>query len=162
MIKVITRGQDKFYFDHLMQRRGNAISVFLTQKTVFTNRPILSFFHTLIAWAFILYFLVNLGDVLTGYLNDFHFLRTGIVGNIYRLFVDIFSVLAAISVLGFLVRRFILKSSKLKIRENVLLQNITITGILRDSMIVALFIFFHVGFRFIGETFYLALEGTDT
>lgn len=161
MVRVINKGQGKLHFDNLFRRITTALSVFISQKTVLVNRPIISFLHALVAWAFILYFLVNLGDVLTAFIPDFHFLGRGIVGNLYRLFVDIFSVLAMISVLFFLVRRFILKSERLKISENVLLNSSTRKGIARDSLIVGLFIFFHVGFRFLGESFIIASQSSD-
>ncbi|MGD9897873.1 MAG: heterodisulfide reductase-related iron-sulfur binding cluster [Calditrichaceae bacterium] len=159
--KVIMRGGGKLHLDKLMSRLIEAISVFTTQKTVLRNRPFVSFLHALLAWAFTLYFLVNLGDVLTGYIPDFHFLGTGIIGNVYRVFVDFFSVFALISVAYFLIRRFIFSSVRLTIRENVLLSDTARKGMRTDSLIVGLFIFLHVGFRFIGESFTLQMTGPD-
>ncbi len=161
MIKSINRGQGKLHFDHLGSRLSKSLSSLFLQNTVLTSRPVVSLIHSLVAWAFILYMLVNLGDVLAGYIANFHFLGTGLIGNIYRLFVDIFSVLALMGVLFLLVRRFVFSSDELHIRENVLLLDSARKGIKRDSLIVGLFIFFHVGFRFLGESFYLALSGVD-
>ena len=95
MIKSINRGQGRFYFDNPGLRLRKSLSSLFLQSTVLTSRPVVSLIHSLVAWAFILYMLVNLGDVLTAYIKDFHFLGTGVVGNIYRLFVDIFSVFLA-------------------------------------------------------------------
>ncbi|HID38924.1 MAG TPA: (Fe-S)-binding protein [Calditrichaeota bacterium] len=162
MYKVIIRGTGTFHFDNLPSRILEALSVFISQKTVLKTRPFVSFLHAWVAWAFILYFLVNLGDVLWAYIENFHFMGQGVIGNYYRLFVDVFSVLAMIGVLFFLVRRFIYGSKKLKIRENVKLMNRAKQGIPRDSLIVGLFILFHVGFRFLGESFAIALEGADS
>ena len=161
MYKVIHRGAGSFHFDNLPSRILEALSVFVTQKTVLKKRPFVSFLHAWVAWAFILYFLVNLGDVLWAYIEDFHFMGQGVIGNYYRLFVDIFSVLAMIGVLFLLIRRFIYGSKRLKIRENVKLLNSAKQGIPRDSLIVGLFILFHVGFRFLSESFAISLEGVD-
>jgi ferredoxin len=53
------------------------------------------------------------------------------------------------------------KDTALQTRENVKLHPKAQKGISRDSLIVALFILFHVGFRFLGQSFILAAEGTD-
>lgn len=161
MFRVINRGQGKFNFDKLAKRITKSLSSFILQSTVLTSRPWISFIHSLVAWAFILYMLVNLGDILTAYISNFHFLGTGTIGNLYRLFVDIFSVLALFGVLILITRRFIFSSQDLQIKENILVLNSARSGIGRDSLIVGLFIFFHVGFRFLGESFYLNAYGLD-
>lgn len=156
MFSVINLGQGKLITENFMRRAGQALSVFLSQKTVLASRPVASLIHAFLAWAFTLYFLVNVGDVLTGYISDFHFLGTGLIGDVYRLFVDIFSVLALISVAYFLIRRFVFNPPQLAIRENVLVMQDVRKGMRTDSLIVGLFIFFHVGFRFVGESVALA------
>jgi Fe-S oxidoreductase len=161
MIRIINRGADQLYFDHLPKRIWNSLSVFISQRTVFTNRFWLSLIHALIAWAFIMYFLVNLGDVLRGFIPEFHFMGRGAIGNFYRLFVDVFSALALVGVLYFLVRRFILKVPALTVNDQVMLHPKARRGIKRDSLIVGLFIFLHVGFRLLGESFYLSISGID-
>jgi len=161
MIKVINRGQDKLHWDGFWGRVFNAVSITFTQKTVFRQRPLISFFHALVAWAFILYMLVNVGDVLTAYIADFHFMGSSFIGNVYRLFVDIFSVLALVSVTVFLTRRFIFRNKRLTINENVLLYGKARKGMRSDSLIVGLFILLHIGFRFIGESFVLAGHFAD-
>ncbi len=161
MAKVINRGQGKLHFKPLIPRLGKALSVLFSQKTVLNNRPLLSFFHALIAWAFILYFLVNLGDILTGFIAGFHFLGQGVVGNIYRLFVDVFSVLAVGAMVIFMVRRFVTGSPRLTFTDKVLLHPGAASKIRNDSLIVGLFIILHVGFRFLGESFTIASRGSD-
>lgn len=161
LVKVINRGQDKLHFDHLGSRIWEALTVFVLQKTVLTKRPFVSIMHSFVAWAFILYFLVNLGDVLMAFIPDYQFLGDGRIGNAYRLFVDVFSVLALIGVAFLLIRRFVFKSQRLIIRDNVNVYEHARKGMRVDSMIVGLFIFFHVGFRFISESFRLRLEGAD-
>ncbi len=162
MVKIIKLGQGSLQFDNPVKRIAEALNVFLSQKTVLASRPGVSFIHSLLAWAFILYFLVNFGDVLTGYIPDFHFMGRGLAGNIYRLFVDVFSVLALLAVVYFLIRRFVLGSPALTVRENVMLRDSARSGMRKDSLIVGLFIFFHVGFRFIGESFFIAAGGPDS
>lgn len=161
MLKVIHMGQDKFYSENLGLRILKSLSAFLLQNTVLTSRMVISLIHSLVAWAFILYMLVNIGDILSAYVLDFHFLGTGIIGNVYRLFVDVFSVFAIVGVLILIIRRFVFASKDLQIRENVLLLESARRGIARDSFIVGFFIFFHVGFRFLGESFHLAHSGAD-
>ena len=66
MVRIINKGQGKLHFDNLLQRIFKAIKIVLLQNTVLKDRLILSIIHTFVAWAFILYFLVNVGDVLYG------------------------------------------------------------------------------------------------
>lgn len=160
MIKVINKGQGNLFFENIFNRVSKALSVLLLQNSVLKTRLILSIIHAFIAWAFILYFLVNIGDILYGYIDNFHFMGKGIIGNLYRMFVDIFSVLAVIGVAVFLIRRFIFSSKILQIKENVALLASARIGMKRDSLIVGLFIILHVGFRFIGESF-LLIEQPD-
>ncbi len=161
LIKVINRGQGKLHWENLAARLSEAFIVVFTQKTVLRSRPMVSFFHALLAWAFILYMLVNIGDVLSGYLAGFHFMGSRMIGNVYRLFVDIFSVLALISMSFFLIRRFIAGSERVTIRDNVKMYEGARQGMRSDSLIVGLFILMHIGFRFLGESFNLQLEGAD-
>ena len=161
MIRSIGRGQGSLSFDNIGLRLKKSLSSLFLQNTVLTSRPIVSLVHSMVAWAFILYMLVNLGDILTGYIQDFHFLGVGLIGNFYRIFVDIFSVLALLGVLYLLIRRFIFNSYELNIRENILLAAETRKGIKKDSLIVGLFILMHVGFRFLGESFLMAHTGGD-
>jgi len=158
---MINRGADQFYFDKMGSRISRALSSFFLQRTVLTSRPWVSMIHTLIAWAFMLYMLVNIGDILAAYFEGLSFLGNGSVNHIYRLFVDLFSLLAVAAMAILLIRRFIFRSGELKMRQNVFLLESAKQGIGRDSLLVGLFIIFHVGFRFLGESFYLAGNGTD-
>lgn len=155
---VILRGQGDFDDDNIIPRATNALLTWLTLRPTWKTRPISSIFHAMIAWGFTFYFLVNFGDILQGYF-PITFLGKGVIGNIYRLLADVFSVSVIIGMLYFLIRRFIFDSPVLKFRENVkLLDKVRRGGTQTDSLIVGLFILFHVGFRFLGESFGLALE----
>ena len=161
MHKIINRGQDKLYFNRLFSRIIKALTVFVSQKTVLKSRPVVSFLHSLIAWAFIIYIIVNIGDVIYGFTAFNISYSFGIIGNIYRIFIDIFSVTAILATAFFLVRRFIFSSERLKYNSNVLINEDTLMGIRRDSLIVGLFIILHIGFRFIGESIILRMEHAD-
>ena len=54
-----------------------------------------------------------------------------------------------------------LKSSALTTRDTTLLHPKARAGISRDSAIVGVFVLIHVGIRFLGESFTVALEGKD-
>ena len=75
----------------------------------------------MVAWGFIYYLLVNVGDVLEGFIPEFVFLGQGVIGNVYRLGADILSVSALLGMIFLLMRRFISKPSSLDIKEETLL-----------------------------------------
>jgi Fe-S oxidoreductase len=120
-----------------------------------------SLLHGFIAWAFVYYLLVNLGDFLEGYIPGFVFLGQGAIGNIYRFIADILSVAALFGMAAMLMRRFVFKSPALTTRQEVLLHPRARAGIQRDSAIVGSFILVHVGSRFLGQSFEIAGRGAD-
>jgi Fe-S oxidoreductase len=134
----------------------------ITQRTVFRSRPLTSFWHALIAWGFMFYLLVNVGDILQGFIPNYSFLRLGFIGNSYRLLADVLSIGVLVGITALLARRFIARSTELTTRGNVLLhRGVHSGGIRRDSAIVGGFILLHVGARFLGESFKLAATGSD-
>lgn len=141
------------------KRLTTALRKFITLAPTWKIRPIASAFHALVAWGFTFYLLVNVGDVLKAFIPGIHFLGTGKVGGIYRLLADILSVTAVLGMATLLARRFVLHPRELAHAENTWLHPKARAGIQRDSAIVGVFILLHVGFRFLGETFTLALEG---
>ena len=157
---VIRRGEGSLAFDQLPGRVWRALDVTLTQRTVFRARAATSLMHGFIVWGFLYYVLINAGDALEG-LFDLTFLGTGPVGDLYRLAGDVLSVLILIGMIYFLVRRFVARAPALTIRENVKVHPRALPGIRRDSLIVGLFILVHVGARFTGESFQIALHGDD-
>ncbi len=161
MFKVIMRGQGELYFDNLPKRIYEGLSTMLTLKPVFKTRLVSSLFHAAVAWGFIYYFLINAFDVLGGYIPAVHtWLESDAMG-IYRLLGDILSIGVLVGVAYFLLRRFVANSPLLRHRENVLLHPHAAQGMRTDSLIVGVFIFLHVGFRFLGESFSLAAHGSD-
>ncbi|MBC8376550.1 MAG: (Fe-S)-binding protein [FCB group bacterium] len=160
MFKIIGRGANPIDWPSIFKRIPSGILALFGQP-LFKTRPIATIVHTGVSWGFILYMLVNLIDIMYGLISGFHFLPDSIAGNIYRLFVDIFSVIVLLGVIYFLFRRFIQNDPALHINENVMLNVKARKGVFNDSALVAFFIFFHVGFRLIGASFELAQTGTD-
>ena len=136
-------------------------TVFLTQNTLFKTRPFIGFVHALVAWGFTLYLVVNIFDVLYGFIPNFKFLPDSIIGDIYRLFVDTFSVLVLVGVLYLLVRRFITKDDRLFTKGPVMLSDKAQKGMLIDSLLVGAFIIIHIGSRFLSASFEIAIHGAD-
>ncbi len=162
MFKVIGRGTEPINWKDTLKNFPTGIKIFLGQQTLFTTRPIIGFIHALVAWGFTIYMLVNFFDVFAGFVDGFAFFPNSVVGFIYRIFVDIFSVLVFMGVLYFLIRRFLFKEDKLVINENVYLSDDAKNGVRKDSLIVGLFILFHVGFRFVSASFLIAQNQPDS
>ena len=161
MFKVIGRGSDPIDWTKALGKWPKGLSVFLSQKTLFKTRPVVGAIHAGVAWGFTLYLLVNVIDVLYGMVPGFHFLPNHFLGDIYRFFVDFFSMVVLVGVVLFVIRRFVTKDERLVTNEPVLLSESARKGVRRDSFIVGLFIILHVGFRFIGASFEVAIHGAD-
>jgi Fe-S oxidoreductase len=144
-----------------IQRAWQAAAKTVTFSPVFRARLGPSLLHAFVGWAFIYYLLVNLGDVLEGFIPDYIFLGTGTVGNLYRLGVDVLSVAALVGMVGLLIRRFALRAPELDIRGTTPLHPKARSGIRRDSAIVGGFILVHVGSQFLGQSFAIATTGAD-
>jgi len=143
---VIRRGSGRLHLERLPQRLLYAIGIGLAQRTVLSARPITGALHAAIAWGFVFYLLVNLGDVLEAFLPDYPFPGTGGLAAVYRLLADVLSVAVIINIISFLVRRFIANDRRLTIRPDILLHpEIAAGGIRRDSAIVGAFILVHAG-----------------
>lgn len=161
IIAVISRGHGKPDWSQVPKRLLEVTGQTLVLTPVWRARPIASLLHAFVAWGFFFYILVNIGDLLEGYIADFSFMGTGRLGDYYRLFADLFSVSVLVGMAGLMVRRFILKDPSLKTRDSTLLHPKAAQGKARDSLIVGIFVLTHVGFRLLGESFHLAMEGGD-
>ncbi len=160
MIKIVQRGQGQLNLDNLPQRLITGLISLISQGRILRQRPITSIFHIFVAWGFIFYLLVNAVDVLEGYVH-IRFLGDGVLGGIYRLLADILSVAILVGMIFFLVRRFVAKSPALTYHDNIKLHPKAKAGIPKDSLLVGCFILLHVGFRFLGVSFLIAMEGGD-
>lgn len=160
--RVIRRGEGPApILSGAYSRAWSALRTWVLETPIWKTRRPTSLFHILIAWGFIFYALVNVGDVLYG-LFGVTFLGRGLIGDLYRLLADFVSVAVIVGMVYFLVRRFVLKSESLRYRNNVrLLDSVRSGAIRRDSLIVGGFILLHVGFRLGGESFHVAQQGGD-
>ncbi|MGD9091415.1 MAG: hypothetical protein PVF74_01100, partial [Anaerolineales bacterium] len=158
---IISRGQGRPDWHLLRKRLGEVLAKTVTLQPVFRLRFWPSLFHGFVAWGFLYYLLVNLGDVLEGFIAGYQFLGGGSLGNLYRLVADLLSVGVLLGMAALLVRRFLFKTEELTARQEVLLNPKTRSGIRRDSAIVGGFILIHVGARFLGASFKVAAEGGD-
>jgi Fe-S oxidoreductase len=161
IVLTIGRGQGKPDWKNIPRRFPRIFVKVVALFPVFRTRLIVSIFHGFIAWGFLYYLLVNLGDLLWGYIPDFHFLGKGRVGDIYRLGADIVSIAILTGIASMLIRRFILRSKSFRIRQETTVHPKATDGIKRDSLIVGIFILFHVGWRLLGESFHIALSDLD-
>ncbi len=161
IILVIGRGQGSVDWRLIPNRLIEVIFKTGTFQPVFRFRILPSLFHAYIGWAFIFYLLVNAGDVLEGLIPNFEFLGVGTLGNLFRLTADVLSVAAIIGMLALIIRRFVIKPDNLTTRQDILISEKARQGIPRDSAIVAGFILIHVGARFTGQSYKIAIHGSD-
>ena len=161
MFKIILAGTNPIIWTDVIKNWNAGLIAFISQKTLFKTRPFVGFIHALVAWGFTLYLLVNIIDVLYGFIPNFKFLPNSITGDIYRLFVDTFSILVLLGVLYFLARRFIIQEDRLTIKDPVLLSDRAKAGMKFDSFIVGAFIIIHIGSRFLSASFEIAIHGAD-
>src|SRR5690606_6824308 len=132
-------------------RLVSALLKTVTLSPTFRLRLGPSLFHAFVAWGFMYYLLVNLGDVLKGFIPGFEFLGHGLIGNLYRLGADLFSAGGLVAMVCLMIRRFIVRAPDLTARDDVLLQPSARAVIRRDSAVVGIFILIHVGSRFLGD-----------
>ncbi len=161
LIAILGRGHGRPDWRAIPRRLPAVLAKTVSLSPVFRARPLPSLFHALVAWGFIYYLLVNLGDVLHAYLSEFTFLGTGPLGDAYRYGADLLSACVLLGMLALIARRFVLRTPELKTREATLLHPKARSGIQRDSAIVGGFILLHVGARLIGQSLALAQHGAD-
>jgi Fe-S oxidoreductase len=158
IIHTIGRGHGKPDWGLAQKRLIAVLAKTISLQPTFRLRIGPSLFHALVAWGFIYYLLVNLGDVLSGFFSGFTFMGTGTIGDIYRFLADLLSVGVLVGMTVLIIRRFVLRSSDLTTRENILLWPKARFSIRRDSAIVGAFILVHVGSRFLGESVRIAAD----
>jgi Fe-S oxidoreductase len=160
IIKIIGRGQGKPDWSLIRKRLWKVTLKVGSFQPLFRFRLGPSLLHALIGWGFLYFVLVNLADLLNAYIPGFHFgENAGLLGDIYRLLADLFGTGVVIGIVGMEIRRFIIRPKVLTARESIKLDPRARAGILRDSAIVAAFIFVHVSSRLLGESMYLAQNG---
>ena len=159
----INSGQGKIDWSLAYKRIGDLILKVGLFQPVFRLRLGPSILHGLIGWGFLSFLLINLADLIYAYTGFKLLENTGLFGDAYRLLADIANVAIIFGIVAMVIRRFILRPETLSTRDTTLLHPKARFGILRDSAIVATFIFIHNLMRFLGESFGLALAGhTDS
>ncbi|MFQ5943390.1 MAG: (Fe-S)-binding protein [Anaerolineales bacterium] len=146
------------------------------QRPMLRDRPILTTFHAFIFFGFSYYLLVNLADLIEGFVPGFELIYGGQSAadvfpvlqpavdlglfNIFNLVADVLSVLTLLGMAVFLLRRFVATDHRLRFNSTVLLHKSVAGGGIRiDSAIVGGFILLHVGSRFTGQALRLARGG---
>lgn len=156
--RSIARGKPDGRFDQLPRRVIDAVVNVVLQRSVFRTRPLVSFFHALVFYGFAFYFLVNLVDVIEGYVA-LH-TRSGL-WNAFNLTADVLTAAVLIGIISLVIRSFFVRAKDFDFPANVPVREGVRKGIRRDSAIVSAFILFHVGSRLMYKASQLALEGLD-
>ncbi len=163
IIKIIARGQGKPEWSLARRRLWEVAAKVGTFSPLFRFRLGPSLLHGLVGWGFLYFLLVNLAELLQGFIPDYRFLGgTGALGDIYRLLADISTLAVLVGIVAMVIRRFMFKPAELSTRETTLLDQRARRGIKRDSAIVAGFIFVHISARLLSESVFLAGHGPDT
>jgi Fe-S oxidoreductase len=157
LVRIIAAGHGKPDWRLSWKRLLNVLSRMVTFQPVFRFRFWPSLFHALVGWGFGFYLLVNLVEVVKGYLPGF--VIPGVMGDVYRLLADVSSVAVLAGIVFFIIRRFVFQPDNLSTRKTTLLSQKARFGIWRDSAIVAAFILLHVGAHFTGESLAIASAG---
>ena len=159
IMQHINSGQGKIEWSLAYKRIGDLILKVGLFQPVFRFRLWTSILHGLIGWGFLSFLLINLADLIYAYTGFKLLENTGLFGDAYRLLADIANVAIIVGIVAMVLRRFILRPATLSTRETTLLHPKARFGIMRDSAIVATFIFIHNSMRFLGESFGVALAG---
>jgi Fe-S oxidoreductase len=164
MFRRIARGREDTdaRFDRLPRRIWRALVTTITQSRTFRKRPVVSFFHSFIFYGFVFYLVVNLVDAVEGFL-PLSFDSLGAAGHGYVLLADVLSFLVLVGVVALVLRRFVLPSRRdFRFNERTMLHpDVKRQRISFDSVVVSVFILFHVGSRAVGAGAKIAMEGPD-
>lgn len=165
VFKVIRQGQPpRLTFN--WKQAFRALGAWITMGSMWKTRPLVGIIHAALAWGFTLYLLVNVIDLIRGYIT-LPTLLPEWINQGYRLAVDLASGAVLLAMVLLLVRRFVLPGREvLSQRANILrIQEVRLPflrqTISRDSLIVGVFILLHVGFRLLGESVAIGLHGPD-
>ena len=157
IVGTIQRAQGKPDWSLIAGRIIGVVGRTVSLKPTFKVRIGASLLHGLVAWGFLYYLLVNLGDILKAFNPEIAFLGEGNVGGVYRMGADLLTMGVLAGMGALLVRRFVVRPAGLSTRQDVLLHPKARRGILRDSLLVGVFILVHVGARLWGQSVQLIL-----
>ena len=86
---MIRRGNPDLDLDGLPLRIWRSVVILISQRPVFRTRPVTGLLHSLIVWGFLYYLLVNIGDLIYGFVPRMQYNGTGLLSRLYRLGADI-------------------------------------------------------------------------
>lgn len=165
MFRTIRQGQGPSLSTD-WRRTIRALCTWIVMRPIWGTRRITGAIHAALAWGFVLYLLVNVVDVIRGYVAE-PVLFPDWINQSYRLAVDLASGAVLLAMVLLLLRRFMFSGRQvLSQRANVLrikksrLPFLSQT-VSRDSLIVGIFILCHVGFRLLGESVAIQLHAPD-
>jgi Fe-S oxidoreductase len=161
MFRVIRRGRPAPALKGLVVKTLRVLTDIGLQLPIFKSRTLLSIFHAMIFFGFSYYLLVNVNDLLEGFLPGYSTAEISAMPlGLLNLAGDVLSIAVLVGVVAFVIRRVAGRDKRLKFNDNVLLnKKVKAGGVNNDSYIVSTFIFFHVGSRFMGQVFRLAQAG---
>ncbi len=160
IFRVVRRGRPAARGDRLVARFVRALVDVGLQRPVFKTRPWVSLFHAFIFFGFSFYLLVNVNDLVEGYVEGWTTLGRGGWAGPFNLLSDLLSVLVLAGMVLLLLRRFVQKPRALTFNPAVKLHpRVAAGGVRSDSLIVGGFILLHVGARWVGTAFHLAERG---
>ncbi|HSH01096.1 MAG TPA: heterodisulfide reductase-related iron-sulfur binding cluster [Anaerolineae bacterium] len=161
MFAIINRGQGSWQLNKLPERLRTGIIALFSQGFILRHRRLTSIFHSMVAWGFIFYLLVNLVDILEGMVPGFYeAIHHNIFANFYRLAADVLTIGILTGTVYLTLRRFTPnpRRKELTFRDNVTVYPHAREAIFTASGIVLTFILLHVGFRFMSVVFLTAIE----
>lgn len=157
---IVRRGAPAPRPERLAARFVRTLLEVALQRPLLKARPVVSVFHAFIFFGFSFYLLVNIADLVEGFVPGWSAIGRGGLYNIFNLFADLFSMLVLTGMVFFLLRRFVWRDPALAWRENVKLHPVVAAGgVRRDSLVVGVFILLHVGGRWMGTVLHLAERG---
>ena len=161
IVRIVRAGRPARRSDNLVGRIVSTLIDVGLQKPLFKARPVVSLFHTFIFFGFSFYLLVNLNELLEAFVEGWRTIGGGPIASIFNLLADLLSILAMVGMVYFLVRRFIGKPKVFTFNSGVMLHpKVLAGGINLDSLLVGIFILFHVGGRWMVTVFHLAEQGS--
>ncbi|MBL8045154.1 MAG: (Fe-S)-binding protein [Anaerolineales bacterium] len=158
------RGGENIDWRAALARGQAALTKTFTLSPTWQTRFGPSLLHAFVVWGFMYYLLVNLGDALNGFIPNFRFPTNEtvpLIDGFYNLTADFLTVGVLVGMAALLLRRFAFGSPDFSFLQSTLVHPKAKAGIRRDSAIVGSFILFHIGSRFLGESFYLNEHGAD-
>ena len=163
IIANINTAQGNIDLGSFYSRLPEALIQTIMLSRTFRARPVSTFFHTMIAWGFLVFLLVNANDLVYAFSGVRLLDSMGVIGGYYRSMSDLFNVLILVGMAAMLVRRFIYSRDTFNPRQESGLTEAARQGIRRDSAIVGCFILLHNGARLVGESAFLArtAQGQD-